>query len=214
MVDGLSARLVHPHVQTRRSSSVQDHDRHLPRSWRQGHSRSVKRREREQTNLSLLTRLCVSRYDMEPYDVGRIWGWRRGKQFVEPLMVMLFPHSCLLRSRPGFTYYDYPGIYNDSNFHHCGLEPDDNIVDYNNEVEVWTCQLEGLAECVRVFAFSRSFGRYLFFFVLTPIRAPVWQQIPNSFAWYLQGTPIISSPWESMDCVWTRRRVGPPLKLF
>ena len=79
-------------------------------------------------------------------------------------MVMLFPHSCLLRSRLGFTYYDYPGIYNDSNFHHCGLEPDDNIVDYNNEVEVWTCQLEGLAECVRVFAFSRSFGPYPFIY--------------------------------------------------
>ena len=148
---------------------------------------------------------------MEPYDVGRIWGRCRGKQFVEPLMVMLFPHSCLLRSRLGFTYYDYPGIYNDSNFHHCGLEPDDNIVDYNNEVEVWTCQLEGLAECVPVFAFSRSFDP-IFFSVLTPIREPVWQQIPNLFVWCLQGTPITSFLWESMDYVWTRRRVCPPLE--
>ncbi|KAI0275828.1 glycoside hydrolase [Russula aff. rugulosa BPL654] len=45
-----------------------------------------------------------------------------------------------------FTYYNYPGIYNNSNFHHCGLEPGDNIVNYDNAVEVWTCQLEGLAD--------------------------------------------------------------------
>ena len=50
--------------------------------------------------------------------------------------------------------------------------------------------------------------------ILTPIRAPVWQQIPSLFAWCLQGTPIISSPWESMDCVWTRQKVCPPLKLL
>ncbi|KAH9981801.1 glycoside hydrolase [Russula compacta] len=45
-----------------------------------------------------------------------------------------------------FTHYDYPGIYQYQDFHHCGLEPDDNIVNYDNEVEVWTCQLVGLAD--------------------------------------------------------------------
>jgi len=48
--------------------------------------------------------------------------------------------------RPGFTHYDYPGIYEDQDFHHCGLEPNDNIVNYTNAIEVWTCQLGGLAE--------------------------------------------------------------------
>ena len=33
-------------------------------------------------------------------------------------------------------------------FHHCGLEPNDNIVNYGNRLEVQTCQLVGLAECV------------------------------------------------------------------
>ena len=51
-------------------------------------------------------------------------------------------------TRLGFTYYDYPNIYNDSDFHHCGLEPGDNIVNYANAQEVWTCQLSGLAEYV------------------------------------------------------------------
>jgi len=45
-----------------------------------------------------------------------------------------------------FTHYDYPGIYQYQDFHHCGLEPNDNIVNYDNEIEVWTCQLEGLAD--------------------------------------------------------------------
>jgi hypothetical protein len=48
--------------------------------------------------------------------------------------------------RPDFTHYDYPGIYMDQNFHHCGLEPNDTIVDYDNKAEVWTCELDGLAE--------------------------------------------------------------------
>ncbi|KAI9456014.1 glycoside hydrolase [Lactarius psammicola] len=45
-----------------------------------------------------------------------------------------------------FTHYNYPGVYQDQDFHHCGLEPNDNIVNYDNEAEVWTCQLEGLAD--------------------------------------------------------------------
>lgn len=45
-----------------------------------------------------------------------------------------------------FTQYVYPGIYEYQDFHHCGLEPDDNIVNWDNEVEVWTCQLDNLAD--------------------------------------------------------------------
>lgn len=45
-----------------------------------------------------------------------------------------------------FTHYDYPGIYMDQNFHHCGLEPNDTIVDYDNKAEVWACELDGLAD--------------------------------------------------------------------
>ncbi|OBZ78260.1 Alpha-amylase [Grifola frondosa] len=31
-------------------------------------------------------------------------------------------------------------------FHHCGLEPGDAIVNWDNTLEVWTCQLDGLAD--------------------------------------------------------------------
>ncbi|KDQ58058.1 carbohydrate-binding module family 20 protein [Jaapia argillacea MUCL 33604] len=45
-----------------------------------------------------------------------------------------------------FTHYNYPGIYDTTNFHHCGLEPGDDIENYDNRVEVQTCQLVGLAD--------------------------------------------------------------------
>jgi hypothetical protein len=72
-----------------------------------------------------------------------------GSSFVSPLFLSssLFSEQICLYL-PGFTHYDYPGIYQYQDFHHCGLEPGDNIVDYKNAIEVWTCQLVGLAEYV------------------------------------------------------------------
>ena len=68
-------------------------------------------------------------------------------------------------TRLDFTYYNYP-IYNSSNFHYCGLEPNNNIVNYNNEQEVWTCQLDGLAEYVRYEVIVHSDVDNVFFFLL------------------------------------------------
>ncbi|KAF8596149.1 alpha-amylase-domain-containing protein [Ceratobasidium sp. AG-I] len=45
-----------------------------------------------------------------------------------------------------FTHYNYPGIYQTQDFHHCGLEPNDKIVNYNNRLEVQTCELNNLAD--------------------------------------------------------------------
>ncbi|KAG8825322.1 hypothetical protein FRC19_011686 [Serendipita sp. 401] len=45
-----------------------------------------------------------------------------------------------------FTHYVYPGIYQNQDFHHCGLTPNDNIEDYNNRDQVQKCQLVGLAD--------------------------------------------------------------------
>lgn len=45
-----------------------------------------------------------------------------------------------------FTHYDYPGIYQTQDFHHCGLESGDDIVNYSNREEVQTCELVNLAE--------------------------------------------------------------------
>ncbi|KAI9429334.1 glycoside hydrolase [Lactarius indigo] len=45
-----------------------------------------------------------------------------------------------------FPRYNYPGIYKGQDFHHCGREPNNTIVNYDNKVEVWTCELDGLAD--------------------------------------------------------------------
>ena len=45
-----------------------------------------------------------------------------------------------------YTRHFYPGIFRAQDFHYCGLEPNNNIVNYYNRVEVQTCQLLGLAE--------------------------------------------------------------------
>ena len=45
-----------------------------------------------------------------------------------------------------FTHYNYPGIYQTQDFHHCGLTNGDDIVDYGNRAQVQTCELVNLAE--------------------------------------------------------------------
>ncbi|KZT54766.1 glycoside hydrolase family 13 protein [Calocera cornea HHB12733] len=44
-----------------------------------------------------------------------------------------------------FSHYSYPGLQF-NNFHHCGLEPNDVIANYNNRLEVQTCELLGMAD--------------------------------------------------------------------
>ncbi|KAE9394319.1 glycoside hydrolase [Gymnopus androsaceus JB14] len=63
----------------------------------------------------------------------------------------IFNHMTGIASRTGvagstYTHYDYPGVYEPQNFHYCGLEPNDLILNWDNEEEVWTCQLDGLAD--------------------------------------------------------------------
>ncbi len=45
-----------------------------------------------------------------------------------------------------FTHYNYPGIYQTQDFHHCGLTKGDDIVDYSSRAQVQTCELVNLAE--------------------------------------------------------------------
>ncbi|KAJ3501538.1 hypothetical protein NLJ89_g9292 [Agrocybe chaxingu] len=45
-----------------------------------------------------------------------------------------------------FTHYNYPGIYQNQDFHHCGLTSNDDISDYGNRQQVQTCELSNLAD--------------------------------------------------------------------
>ncbi len=49
-----------------------------------------------------------------------------------------------------FTHYVYPGIYQNQDFHHFVWERGDDIVNYDNAVEVQTCELVNLAEFVHL----------------------------------------------------------------
>ncbi|KAA1477013.1 glycoside hydrolase [Dentipellis sp. KUC8613] len=69
---------------------------------------------------------------------------------VQVIADAVFNHMTGLDSGTGvggspFTHYQYP-IYQNSDFHHCTLEPDGNIHNYANRQEVQTCQLLGLAD--------------------------------------------------------------------
>ncbi|PPQ83160.1 hypothetical protein CVT25_005407 [Psilocybe cyanescens] len=55
-----------------------------------------------------------------------------------------------------FTHYVYPGIYQNQDFHHCGLEPGDDIVNYSNRLEVQTCELDNLADLATDTEYVRS----------------------------------------------------------
>jgi alpha-amylase len=45
-----------------------------------------------------------------------------------------------------FTHYAYPGLYQYEDFHHCGMNGNDDIVSYQNRTEVQTCELLNLAD--------------------------------------------------------------------
>ena len=45
-----------------------------------------------------------------------------------------------------FGEYDYPGLYGYDDFHHCGLTEGDDIEDWNDPVQVRTCELVNLAD--------------------------------------------------------------------
>ena len=55
------------------------------------------------------------------------------------------------KSGPGWagsswSHYDYPGIYQTQDFHHCGRNGNDDIVNYNDRYEVQNCELANLAD--------------------------------------------------------------------
>jgi alpha-amylase len=45
-----------------------------------------------------------------------------------------------------FEHYDYPGLFADADFHHCGLTPNDDIEDYKDAAQVQDCELVNLAD--------------------------------------------------------------------
>lgn len=45
-----------------------------------------------------------------------------------------------------FTHYEYPGLYTYQDFHHCGRNGNDNIVNFSDAYELLNCELVNLAD--------------------------------------------------------------------
>jgi len=45
-----------------------------------------------------------------------------------------------------YSHYEYPGLYSEADFHHCGLTPNDDIALYQDARQVQTCELVNLAD--------------------------------------------------------------------
>jgi hypothetical protein len=80
--------------------------------------------------LGILT--SVRRYD--------IWRWNHGycRRLVHQIQLSRYiskPSECF------WFAFALPGLNRVQNFHYCGLEPNNMIVNYDNSTEVWTCEL-------------------------------------------------------------------------
>ena len=67
---------------------------------------------------------------------------RRGRSTTCPARTTAAPAG---PARPT-AHYDYPGIYQTQDFHHCGRNGGDDIVNYNDRYEVQNCELVNLAD--------------------------------------------------------------------
>jgi len=72
-------------------------------------------------------------------------------QGVKVIVDVIFNHMTGIDGGVGvagtsFSHFNYPGLYTNNDFHHCGLTSNDNIQDFNNQKQVETCMLVNLAD--------------------------------------------------------------------
>ncbi|QRV78356.1 alpha-amylase [Ceratobasidium sp. AG-Ba] len=82
------------------------------------------------------------------------------------------------------AHYDYPSIYQNENFHHCGLEPNDDIVTYYNRQEVQNCELVNLADLATETEYVRgrlaAYANDLISLGVTGLRLDAAKHIPST----------------------------------
>ncbi|TFK50230.1 glycoside hydrolase family 13 protein [Heliocybe sulcata] len=104
-----------------------------------------------------------------------------------------------------FTHYDYPGIYQYTDFHHCGGEPDDTIVNYDNRTEVQECQLDGLADLDTEAEYVRStlaaYGNHLLSMGVDGLRLDAAKHIAATSLANITSR-LTGSPYITCETIW------------
>ncbi|KAF7292118.1 Alpha-amylase [Mycena indigotica] len=122
----------------------------------------------------------------------------------------LFNHMAGVDSGTGtagssFTHYNYPGIYTNSDFHHCGLESGDDIVNYGNRVEVQTCELVNLADLAtetdHVRSTLASYGNHLLSLGVDGFRLDAAKHIASSDIANILSR-LSSKPYITQEVIW------------
>ncbi|KAJ7160393.1 glycoside hydrolase [Mycena filopes] len=104
-----------------------------------------------------------------------------------------------------YTHYNYPGIYQTQDFHHCGLEPGDDIVNYDNRVEVQTCELVNLADLATDTTYVQgvlsAYGNHLLSLGVDGFRLDAAKHMPAAnIASILAG--LTSKPYITQEVIW------------
>lgn len=83
-----------------------------------------------------------------------------------------------------FTEYEYPGLYSYDDFHHCGRNGDDKIINYKDRYELQFCELFGLSdlktESVKVRQTLRNYLNHLLDLGVAGFRIDAAKHIPAS----------------------------------
>ncbi|KAJ7839161.1 glycoside hydrolase [Mycena olivaceomarginata] len=104
-----------------------------------------------------------------------------------------------------FTHYNYPGIYQTQDFHHCGLEPGDDIVNYDNRVEVQTCELVNLADLATDTDYVRgvlaAYGNHLISLGVDGFRLDAAKHMPAADIANILSR-LTSKPYITQEVIW------------
>ncbi|KAF7328520.1 Alpha-amylase [Mycena venus] len=124
----------------------------------------------------------------------------------------IFNHMTQLESGAGtgtagstFTHYNYPGIYEYQDFHHCGLTPGDQIVDYSNRLEVQTCELGHLADLATdteyVEGILAAYANHLLSLGVDGLRLDASKHIPSTDLANILSR-LTAKPYITQEVIW------------
>ncbi|KAJ7895008.1 glycoside hydrolase [Mycena leptocephala] len=104
-----------------------------------------------------------------------------------------------------YTHYNYPGIYQTQDFHHCGLEPGDDIVNYDNRVEVQTCELVNLADLATDTDYVRgvlaAYGNHLISLGIDGFRLDAAKHMPATDIANILSR-LTTKPYITQEVIW------------